>query len=252
MDYVDEYRLVVATPNSRGWGANDEAYLQSIAASIIEQIGAKNIEAFWLAGHSAGSAHTRRMVCNPFYRDKVDGVLTLGGGRIGSATSAGGPPGPIPPVTGAAARPASPPGATPPIPPPGVPPRAAAPEPVFDCDFSFIFVVGEHEAIAQTLPTDSNWAKRYGCQDRRTVAEITDTGGGLVWDPSRQPGNDAWGHEPRGGTAKIMRFPNCRDGRVVADIVRLDKGHTEGVEPRITEEIVRLMKDAAGGKLARS
>lgn len=253
MDYVDKYRLVVATPNSRGWNiTNDEAYLQNIATSLIEQIGAKNIEAFWLAGHSAGSAHTRRMVCNPFYRDKVDGVLTLGGGRIGSPSSAGGPPGPIPPAAGAGVRTAPRSGATPPGPPLGGPPRAAALEPVFDCDFSFIFAAGEHEAIAQTLPTDSSWAKKHGCKDRRTVAEIVDTSGGFVWDPTRQPGNDAWGHEPRGGTAKIMRFPDCRDGRVVADIVRLDKGHTEGVEPKITEKIVRLMKQASGGKLARS
>jgi hypothetical protein len=31
---------------------------------------------------------------------------------------------------------------------------------------------------------------------------------------------------------------------VVADIVRLDKGHTEGLEPRVAEEIVKLMLSA--------
>jgi hypothetical protein len=36
---------------------------------------------------------------------------------------------------------------------------------------------------------------------------------------------------------------------VVADIVRLDKGHTEGLEPVVTEEIVRLIAEARGGKL---
>ena len=29
-------------------------------------------------------------------------------------------------------------------------------------------------------------------------------------------------------------FPDARDGRVIADVIRLGKGHTEGLEPRIT------------------
>jgi hypothetical protein len=37
----------------------------------------------------------------------------------------------------------------------------------------------------------------------------------------------------------------------VADVMRLDKGHTEGLEPRVTEELVRLMTFAAGGKIRR-
>jgi hypothetical protein len=35
---------------------------------------------------------------------------------------------------------------------------------------------------------------------------------------------------------------------VVADVIRLNKGHTEGLEPRVTEELVRLMVSAPGGK----
>jgi hypothetical protein len=31
---------------------------------------------------------------------------------------------------------------------------------------------------------------------------------------------------------------------VVADVVRGDKGHTEGLEPTVTEEIVKLMMAA--------
>jgi hypothetical protein len=34
-------------------------------------------------------------------------------------------------------------------------------------------------------------------------------------------------------------------------VVRLDKGHTEGLEPRITETLVRLMVEAPGGKVQR-
>jgi len=33
-------------------------------------------------------------------------------------------------------------------------------------------------------------------------------------------------------------------------VVRIDKGHTEGLEPVITEEIVRLMTKARGGKIS--
>ena len=36
---------------------------------------------------------------------------------------------------------------------------------------------------------------------------------------------------------------------MVADVLRLDKGHTEGLEPTIMEEIVKLMVQARGGKL---
>jgi hypothetical protein len=35
---------------------------------------------------------------------------------------------------------------------------------------------------------------------------------------------------------------------VIADVVRLDKGHTEGLEPKVTEELIRLMVSAGGGK----
>jgi hypothetical protein len=36
---------------------------------------------------------------------------------------------------------------------------------------------------------------------------------------------------------------------VVADVVRIDKGHTEGLEPKATEELVKLMLAARGGKI---
>jgi hypothetical protein len=30
-----------------------------------------------------------------------------------------------------------------------------------------------------------------------------------------------------------------KDGRFVVDVVRIDKGHTEGLEPKITEELIK-------------
>lgn len=43
-------------------------------------------------------------------------------------------------------------------------------------------------------------------------------------------------------------YPNARGGRLIADVVRLGKGHTEGLEPKITETLVRMMVEAPGGK----
>jgi len=45
-------------------------------------------------------------------------------------------------------------------------------------------------------------------------------------------------------------FTNARDGRIIADVIRLDKGHTEGLEPKITEELIKMMVNAPGGKIA--
>jgi hypothetical protein len=36
---------------------------------------------------------------------------------------------------------------------------------------------------------------------------------------------------------------------VVADVVRLEKGHTEGLEPNISEALVKLMLSSRGGKM---
>jgi hypothetical protein len=56
---------------------------------------------------------------------------------------------------------------------------------------------------------------------------------------------------PRRATAEVLTFRGCRDKRLVADVVRKDKGHTEGLEPKITEELVRMMLSARGGKIQR-
>lgn len=35
---------------------------------------------------------------------------------------------------------------------------------------------------------------------------------------------------PARAKGDVMVYDGCKDGRVVADVVRLDKGHTEGLE----------------------
>ena len=54
------------------------------------------------------------------------------------------------------------------------------------------------------------------------------------------------------GKAEEFDFTGCKDGRVVADVMRMDKGHTEGLEPNVTERLVKLMLSAKGGKIAAS
>jgi hypothetical protein len=34
--------------------------------------------------------------------------------------------------------------------------------------------------------------------------------------------------------------------------VRIDKGHTEGLEPMVTEALIKLMLSASGGKLQQA
>src|SRR5207253_9777429 len=76
--------LVIATPNAptRAWSAADDEYLQNIVNFVIEQIGKENIKAFWLVGHSQGGMTSNRIVRTAFFKDKVDGWLSLSGGRL--------------------------------------------------------------------------------------------------------------------------------------------------------------------------
>ena len=100
------------------------------------------------------------------------------------------------------------------------------------------------------LPESSQWAAKYSCGPRSKPTEVVDTKAGYVYDGTRQnPPNPAWGLPPAPGKSQIFVYSGCKDGRVVADVVRLDKGHTEGLEPKITEELVKLMLSAKGGKI---
>ena len=244
-DYVQKYRLVVATPTAatlgtmgsgpgvRRWdGAADDAHLQNITDFVFQSFGQKNIKAMWLAGHSQGGFTSRRIVCSDYFKGKVDGWLSLSGGRIGQApfVSNFGPPRPD----------GSPP---PPRPAGGANPMAADTPPA--CEFSHIFTVGQWEI--DSLPTTSPWAQKYGCAARVREKDIVDDKAGYVWDYSRS-GYKVWGMKAGPGTSEVCVYPKCKDGRVVADVVRMDKGHTEGLEPKVTEALVKMMVGATGGK----
>jgi len=245
LDFIDQYRLVVATPTAEGSGGigdrsvrmwmpdSDDRYLRNIVDLVIERFGRTNIGAFWLAGHSQGGMTSNRLVCTEFFRDKVDGWLSLSGGRIGRAEippdffGADGPPAVLDSDDADAPRPGF----------------AAMP----DCNISYVFATGEHEIVA--LPAESPLAERYGCAARERHDDIVDTRKGYVTGAA--PGRGAsWGREARPGTSEVWVYPGCRDDRIVADVVRIDKGHTEGLEPRVTEALIQMMVNAPGGKLA--
>lgn len=242
LDQVDKYRLVVITPNAppRRWTAEaDDAYLQSLVTGIVDEVGAKNVKAFWLAGHSQGGMTSRRIICSSYFAGKVDGFLSLSGGRVGG--SPGRPEGGFGPAPQAGApAPAAPAAQTVAPPPPAEP----------TCDFSFIYATGEYEIAS--LPDSSSWAQKYDCGPRQR-REFIDTKAGYIYDTSRQnPPTKSWGRPAAPGKSEVFQYNSCKDGRVVADVVRIDKGHTEGLEPVITEEIVRLMTSGRGGKIASS
>ena len=253
MDFKDKYRLVIATPSSptRAWSDADDEYLKNIVTSIIDQIGRENIKAFWLAGHSQGGMTSNRIIRTDFFKDKVDGFLSLSGGRIGGQPGRGATFAPRPAATGAA--PAAAPGAAPGAGNPAMASAMAALREPPTTDFSHIYTTGQREIDEKGVPEASAWATKYSCGPQRKGPEIVDTKGGYVYDSTRlnqlRPG---WGLLPGPGKAQIYTYPDCKDGRVVADVVRLDKGHTEGLEPKVTEELIKLMLSAKGGKLQQA
>jgi pimeloyl-ACP methyl ester carboxylesterase len=265
LDYKDQYRLVIATPNSptRVWTAVDDEYLQNIVESVVSQIGKENIKAFWLVGHSQGGATSNRLLRTDFFKDRVDGWLSLSGGRLGGspgrAANAGRPrpagSSSAPPTATGSAAPAATGGTTSGGSAPAATPGSAAMalrEPPA-ADFSFIYETGQREVDDKGVPETSTWAAKYSCGQRGKPQEVVDSKAGYVYDSTSQnPPNPAWGLLPGPGKSQVFVFQDCKDGRVVADVVRLDKGHTEGLEPKITEELVKLMLSAKGGKIQQS
>jgi pimeloyl-ACP methyl ester carboxylesterase len=237
VDYKNQYRLVVATPSAatkepaRRWvGEADDDHLHNIVNQVFEKYGLSNIRAFWLAGHSQGGMTSRRLLGDdPIFQDRVDGWLSLSGGRIGPAERSpnAGPP------QRAGQQPMT-----------MIRPAPMGPPPV---EMSHIFTTGEHEIVA--MPETSPWAEKYGASPRERRPDIVDTEPGQIYDTSRiDIGTKEWGLKPAPGVAQVWVYPGARDGRVIADVLRLNKGHTEGLEPKVTEELIKLMVSAPGGK----
>jgi poly(3-hydroxybutyrate) depolymerase len=241
-DYTGKYRMVVATPtalttrlddkgepvlSTRTWqAAADDQYLANLVDTVIKEFGKENIQRFWLVGHSQGGATSRRIVCSDYFKDKVDGFVSLSGGRVGTVAT--------PRATGAT--------------PPAGAAAPAAPAALPACDFSFIYTAGKLEDQSNSATDQSEWAKKYGCGSRLRKPDVVDAKAGYVTasDQSRGP---SWGTTARPGTAQVFVFDGCRDNRVVADVIRLEKGHTEGLEPLVTQAILDMMMSSKAGKL---
>ena len=239
-EYKEKYRLVVATPSAatrepmRRWtGEADDEHLRNITEHVFATYGKGNIRSFWLAGHSQGGMTSNRILGSDYFKERVDGWLSLSGGRIGPIE--------LPVSFFSSIRtplPTEMQGSNAPRPGQASPP---------DCDISFIFATGEHEMVA--LPEASPWAEKYGAGPRVRLTDVVDDQPGKIYDTMREgKSTPAWGLFPRPGTAQVYVYPNARDGRLIADVVRLDKGHTEGLEPKITDELIRMMVGAPGGK----
>ncbi len=242
-DYADAHALVVATPTaataepSRHWTAEaDDEHLRNVVGLVADRFG-DQLRSFWLVGHSQGGMTCRRLLDSAFFADRADGWLSLSGGRIGGVPRAEG---------------AGPPSY------PGGPRMSYSPEQLArlraglsdppGADLSFIFATGAHEIAG--LPGESAWAERYGAGPRVREPDVVDTEAGQVWDKVREGhSTPQWGLRPRPGVARVYVYPGARGGRLIADVVRVDKGHTEGLEPRVTEKLVTMMVAAPGGKL---
>lgn len=244
LDYKEKYRLVIATPTAattgaitpgapgvRMWNADaDDAFLRNLVDYVVAEVGRPSIKSFWLVGHSQGGMTSNRIVCTDFFKDKVDGWMSLSGGRIGPAVIA-------PDFFGPAGPPAS-------LSSSGGPRPGVAAMPA--CDINFVFTSGEKEITG--LPESSPWAEKHGCRARVRQKDIVDTTKGYVTGATAGRGA-SWGREARPGTAQVFVYPKCKGKKVVADVLRMDKGHTEGLEPKVTESLVAMMASAPGGKL---
>lgn len=231
VDHIEDNKLVIVTPNAPAqfWTEKDDAHLEGIISSLISEIGEENVASLWMAGHSQGSITSRRLICTPNWVDKVDGYLSLSGGRVSRATIS---PDFFRPGMKRRSRPGT-----------------LAAEVMPDCDFNHIYTSGSREILG--LPDASRWAEKYSCDARTAKEIITDEQPGYVFDGlSQENPNPVWGLLPRGGDAEKYVYPNCDGDRLVADVLRLEKGHTEGLEPNVTAEIVSLIMAAPGGKIA--
>ena len=201
-DYKNKYRLVVATPSAatkepmRHWVAEaDDEHLQNIVELVCEKYGRDHIKSFWLAGHSQGGMTSNRLLQTDYYANRVDGWLSLSGGRIGPVEM---------PASFFTWREGTAPDSNARSDGPG-PGRAVAP----NGDISFIFVTGELEIVK--LPETSPWAEKYGAGPRVRLPDIVDTEKGQVSDAASNRG-PSWGREARPGTSRDLRLSEWARG----------------------------------------
>ena len=212
IDYKDKYRLVIATPNSptRVWSAADDEYLQNIV-----DVGRRADRQGEHQGVLAGRAFAGRHDVEPagahgfLQATRVDGWLSLSGGRLGGSPGRGDVRQRSAARRRAAARarprPAAAAGRR-------IAAAMAALRELPASDFSFIFETGEREMDDKGLPDAPQWADALRL---RAAAEastrVVDTKAGYVYDGTRQnPPNPAWGLLPAARQGADLTIPTAR------------------------------------------
>ena len=172
-------------------------YLVDLVEQVFERFGRERIRSFWLVGHSQGGMTANRLLGTDYFADRVDGWLSLSGGRIGPAERAPnfGPPRSEADRAAMERFLADRRRLEPPTPP--------------TADLSFIYTTGEHEIAS--LPETSPWAERYGAGPRAQLPDVVDDQPGRIHD-SRWDANPtlSWGRQAGARDGEDLRVPECQ------------------------------------------
>ena len=145
----------------------------------------------WLAGHSQGGITSNRIICTDYFKGKVDGWLSLSGGRIGQA--------PLDPRFGPPKADGSPPDPR----PAGGPGMGSGALPT--CEFSHIYETGQWEITS--LPDSSPWAAKYL---RARCGEGHRRRQGQPRLGYARAGYKVWGMKARPGSPTSTSIPSAR------------------------------------------
>ena len=249
MDLKDKHRLVIATPNAptRAWSAADDEYLQNIVdLRRSSRSAASNIKAFWLAGHSQGGMTSNRLLRTEFFKTRVDGWLSLSGGRLGGSPGAR----QIRAVGAAAGR--TPAAGTAAL-PPGWRAAAAA---LRNCRRRTSRSSSRRASARSTRRAcrpHRRGPTKYGCGARATPKEIVDSKAGYIYDRSRQnPPNPAWGLLPGPGKANVLIVYRLQGRPRRRRRGASRQGPHRGARAEHHRGAGRLMLSAKGGKLQQT
>ena len=201
-------------------------------------------------GHSHGGVTAHRLLMTPFFCDKVTGWVSLSGGRLGS-------PGAYVPLDSTSRY----------LVPYGDRLRAGVRLPGPPCSNALGVGLGDTCSLPDTTcrtfirpastssqPRDCltmRLGHRNSDAGRRHVDLMSSTRRPVRYGihvPSQTRGPSA-GRKPRSGRARVFAYPDYSNGHV-ADVIRMDKGHTAGLDPYVTEEIIKLMQPARDFSLA--
>ncbi len=222
-DYKEKYRLVIATPSAatkepaRRWvGEADDEHLRNIVDYVLEKYGRENVRSFWLVGHSQGGMTSNRLLReDPFFGRACGRLAEPRAGVIGPVELPASFFVPVwgPMPAGTAGRWRAAPGG-----------RSRSPSATSRSS-------SRRASTRWALPEASPWAEKYGAGPRvRPLMSWTTSRGDRSTTRCGGEVHAGVGTAAPARTAQVYVCPSgARDGRVIADVVRLVKGHTEGL-----------------------